>query len=777
MPGALSSVSGAPVADGPVPDDVAVVPPVSPPDPGSPPPAPEDADGTPRPDEAPREPGAGPGVPLEGPGVPVEARKDPDEREEDDRGYDELRRVHQLVHNNFYGAVDASGAAFGFGTASSLGLAPGTIEPEEVDRALRFYDPPQPCFDEALGKLRADALVVLTGGEHCGRGTGSLALLRNILGGEAKLRSLSPANALAELAASRDLRPGQGYVILDYVGELHVEAVQAYAIGRLSEELRRKGSYLVITAGMTTRRRLALRDHCVPWQAPDPLELFERCRESLPHAALEPATEKELLERVAEQRRPADVVATAVILSREGVRKALDNLRDRHRELVEELFRKRPAADDLLPLAALAFLEGIPQRTFEKECAALTAHVRNWEQSGETPVAERGDEAAVVPHGAVAQQSRARWKERAEGLVTTRHRAESEHCAGRSERRLVFTSPRVRELVIKELHDLYGYELWYPLRQWLGELALLGDLGTRTEVARGVALLARHALVEVDENMLKAWSEGLASQRVTAALALQFMCDDEHLAAQALSIALSWTDNSGQGRAVTAAMALTGRLGSLYRMEALKALWFLTQRGERIAFAAHRSWVLLLQNAEQDAESALVILRYVRTVISRTAPGSRERSIVLRTAVQLLEATRLEFPEPVTAALLRTVPDSARHLGSLWADTLHSANRSRAVSALCRTLVQLRDDPSVTPAVHELGEAMRNAMSGRQWVALRHHLSIALKHPDYAIPGAQQLAQVLLGPLRGRPSTDFRPAAPSLIPVFRSTPAQGGRSK
>jgi hypothetical protein len=712
-----------------------------------------------------------------GPDEAPEQRTEPDEREEDDRGYDDLRRVHQLVNNNFYGVVDAAGAAFGFGPASSPGLAPGTIEPEEADRALRYYVPPQPCFDEALGRLRADGLVVLTGQDGCGRGAASLALLRDVLGEQATLRSLSPANALAELAASRDLKPGRGYVILDYVGELPDQAVQAYEVGRLSEELHRKGSYLVITAGDTTRRRLALRDRCVPWQSPDPVELFEHCREQLPHAGLKPDTEQELLERVGEQRRPADVVAAAVALSQEGAEKALDTLRDRYRERVQEWFRRQPPAGDLLPLAALAFLEGVPERTFEQECAALTAHVRNWEQSGETPVAEPDDETRTPSGGAVAQQSRARWKERAVGLVATEHRPGPGRDAGRSERRLVFTSPRVRELVIAELHDLYGYELWYPLRQWLGELALRGDLDTRTEVARGVALLARYALVEVDENLLKVWSEGITSQRVTAALTLQFMCDVEHLAPQALNIVLSWTDNSGQGRAVTAAMALTGRLGSLYRFQALNLLWFLMQRGERIAFSARRSLVLLLQTAEQDPERVLFTLRYVRTVIARTAPRSRERSIALRTALQLLEATRLEVPEPVTAALLRTVPGSARQLGALWADVLHSSNRSRAVSALCRTLVQLRDDPSVTGPVRELGEAMRNAMSGRQWAALCHHLSIALKHPDYAIPGARQLARILLGSLRGRPPAESRRSAAPLMSAAPVPSSPGGRSK
>ncbi|MGW7350054.1 hypothetical protein [Streptomyces sp. NPDC054784] len=707
----------------------------------------------------------------------AERRQGVDQQEEDDRGYDDLRRVHQLVNNNFYSGVDASGASFGFGSGASPGLAPGTIEPEEASRALRFYVPPQPCFDEALGKLHNGALVVLAGQHNCGRGAGSLALLRDILGTETKLRSLSPANALADLAMSRDLKAGQGYVVLDYVGEQQVDAVQAYAVKRLSEELSRKKSYLVITASSEIRQRLALQDYCVQWQAPNPTELFEHCREQLAPAAVTPETESELRQEVAEQQRPADIVTAAVVLSREGPERALETLRDRCRELVQELFRKKPPAEDLIPLAALAFLEGTPERTFEKECAALTTHVRSWEQTGEASVAEPEDESRAKASGSVAEQSRARWKERAEGLVTTQHRSEPGRNTGRSERCLVFTEPRAREFVIAELHDLYGYELWYPLRQWLGDLALLGDLDSRTEVARGVAVLARHALVDVDENMLKVWSDGVTSQRVTAALTLQFMCDDEHLAPQALGIALGWTDHSGPNRAVTAAMALTGRLGTLYHLEALNWLWFLTHRAERIASSAHRSLVLLLQTAEHDPERALTTLRYVRTMIVKARPGSRERSIALRTAVQLLEAARLETTDSVTSALLRTVPDSARHLGSLWAETLHSGNRSRALSALCQTLVQLRDDPSATDVVRELGEIMRNSMSARQWAALHHHMSIALRHPDYAVPGAHQLARVLLGSLRSQSSGG--PGHPT-APLLRTTlfpSQQGGQSK
>ncbi|MGA5559866.1 hypothetical protein ACPCUV_01550 [Streptomyces platensis] len=675
------------------------------------------------------------------------ARAECSEREEDGKGYDDLRRVlGQRVYNNFYGSVDASGAAFGFGSAAAP-LAPGAVGPDEVDRALRFYLSPQPCFDDALTKLRAEHLVVLTGPDSSGRGAGAFALLRKARGEGTGLRSLSPANSLAELAASSAIKAGQAYVILDYVGEMNVDAVQAFEIRRLSEELRGKGSYLVITAPEATRRRLALQDHCVPWQAPAPLELFDHCRQLMPSADIPPEVVAELLERVAELRRPADVVAVATGLA-DGLDAALKMLRDSQKELVRNWFRDEPSAGDLLPLAALAFLEGIPERNFERAAFLLGTHVRDWEQTGETHIVEPEATATTALRGVTFEQTRARWKERAEELVRTERWSGPGQDPSRSERRLVFVSPRIRALVIGELHDLYGYELWYPLRQWLSELSRLPDLDIRTEVARGVALYARHALAEVDENLLQVWADGLACQRVTTALALQFMCEDEHLAPQALNLALSWADNRGPARAVTTAMALTGPLGSLYRLEALNWLWFLTNRGERMASAARRSLVLLLQTAEQEPARALFTLRYVRTRIADTAHRSKARSLALRTTVQLLEAERMEGPGTLAAALLRDTPGSARQLGLLWVSVLLSVCRRGAVRALCQTLAALHNDPSAAPAVQVLGETMRDEMTPRQWKALGNDLPNALRHPDYAIPGTRQLAQVLLGSLR-----------------------------
>jgi hypothetical protein len=196
-------------------------------------------------------------------------------------------------------------------------------------------------------------------------------------------------------------------------------------------------------------------------------------------------------------------------------------------------------------------------------------------------------------------------------------------------------------------------------------------------------------------------------------------------------------------------MALAGELGSLYRFEALNWLWFLVMRGERVAVAARRSLHLMLATAEGDPDRASFVLRYVRTRLEQTV-RARERSAALAAAVQLLDARVLDGTEPLPAGLLRNSPATAGPLGRLWTCGLLSGRRRLALGALCATLAALREDPEAAEAVRELGDAMRAAMTDRQWETLRHDLSAALRHPDYAVDDTRHLARVLLGSLRGR---------------------------
>ncbi|WP_183091298.1 hypothetical protein [Streptomyces radicis] len=677
--------------------------------------------------------------PSDGPPRPDEG----DEGDEDREGYDELRRAYgQRVYNYFNADVHASGATFGFGPATAThGLTPGRVKRDRIDATLRHYLPPEPQYDEAMDKLRSEHIVVLIGEDGCGRRAGALALLRELLGGHVEFRSLAPADSLPSLWEPGSLDTDRGYALFDYLGELRLDAAQEFQMRRLSEELKQRRSYLVITASPGTSRRLALREFCVPWRAPDPLGLFDHCVAESAASPLTPEQEDDLRDHVKELRSPGAVVAVAEALTR-SADAALELLRDSERQVVQQWFGDQPGPDDLLSVAALAFAEGIPERTFEKLCVRLGGHVMDWERVHDD-AAGAGRTFQQAPSTA---QSRARWKERAALARVARHPAPGGD-QGRGERRITFVSAPVRALVITELHALYGYGLWYPMRRWLGDLAVEGDLEVRTEVARGVALLARDALDDVEENLLNVWADGLSNERVTATLALEFMCRDERLAPQALGMALRWAWNAGQNRAITAAMVLSGELASIYRMEALDWLWFLTERGERVAVAARRSLILLLTTAERQPDLTLCILRYVRTRLAR-AGNARARADALAIAVRMLGTERLHSPEPLAAHLLRTMPDSARHLGALWTRALLSRHRRSALGALFRTIAALKDDPAATSRVRALGEAMRAGMNAVQWSALRRDLPNALRIPEYADHDLHRLVGELIGQIR-----------------------------
>ncbi|MFD7664209.1 hypothetical protein [Streptomyces sp. NPDC059788] len=681
----------------------------------------------------------GPGQ-TDTPGKREAAQRADLEREQDEQGYRDLdNALGQRVNNNyFYSQVNATDATFGFGSPSTPGLAPGLVEPEEIDLVLRDFLHPED-YDAAAGKLQTQHLLVVVGEEGCGRRAAAFSLLRDLMGAQCGLRSLSPVNSLAQLASPGQLKKDSGYVILDYLGETGTDAVQDFEIKRLRAELRRNRSFLVITSSPVTRHRLAFQDFSVTWRAPEPLRLFDHCVEHLALPDPSAPVMAELRARVSELRRPADVVAVAENLG-EGVDAALEALRDSTKETVERWFGNAPAIEDLLPVAALSFAEGLPERTFEELVVSLENCVRNAEKSaGDFPAEE---ETPRQPAAGI-DQARVRWRERAVGIAEAVQCAEGsvDHC--RSERRIVFTSPRVRDLVIGELHGLYGYELWYPLRQWLEQLSLEGSLAVRQEVARGVALLARYALPEVEEKQLEVWADGFSNQRVTAAFVLQFMCADERLAPQALTLASSWTEGHGQQRAITAAMAFAGELGTIYRFDTLNWLWVLASRGERVASAARRSLVLLLATAEREPERARLVLRYLRTQ-ARCAPRGSGRLTAFAIIVQVLGARRLNSGEPLAAFLLNSDADVSDQYGSLWATVLHSPFRAAAVAELCRTLVALRKQGTASGTVRLFGEAMQSYMNSRQRAALRNDLPAALHHPQHALPGIQQLARLLL---------------------------------
>jgi hypothetical protein len=652
---------------------------------------------------------------------------------------DETLRELSFVVNYFAGPVDGRGGTFGFGRGTTARISTGRLDPAEIAAIVSCYIAPAP-FANAERIIRTTNMVVIVGPEDIGRRAAAFALLHRMMGDRAAaggaFSNLSPAISYSELAML-DVKPGRGYVILDHLAEMSASAIQKFEAERLQDRLSQCRSYLVITTTPAALDRRGIGSLCVDWQPPDPEQLFDRCLAEFSVRPPQNADLVRLRERVRNLGCPRDVIMVAAKV-KESVEAALAALEDSERVRVEEWFKAERGPADVLRVSALAFAHGLPERIFERLLATLM------DRAG----ANVATGAAEAYTKQTFEQTRVAWSD-ADGLICISQDRGNGRDPYRGERLVVFRSARYRELVIGELCDRYGYDLWAPLRAWLHDIAAAEAVGVRLRIAEGIALMARRALPEVEDVFLNAWSNGLAPERVTAAFVLALMCHEEALAPRALNIVLGWTSNSGQRRAVTAAMALAGELGAVYRLEALNWLWLLTKRGVWVAASAQRALALLFSACEEDPDRALVLLRYLHTQTGDAQLGGTP-GVALRTVAAVLAAERLYATEPMAAFVLRTKPESAAILGALWGRVLLSTQRGSALKALCRVLDALRDDPSAAAAIRQLGDAVRATMSDEHCRALHRDLSAALHHPEYEFTGVQNLAKVLLASLAAR---------------------------
>src|SRR5579859_7450655 len=124
--------------------------------------------------------------------------------------------------------------------------------------------------------------------------------------------------------------------------------------------------------------------------------------------------------------------------------------------------------------------------------------------------------------------------------------------------------------------------------------------------ARGLAVVARSALDEVLDEYLTPWSAGDVQHKLMAASILSAMADDHLLGPTALEIAVGWARHGGQERAVTAAIALGGRLGQHHLAEASRLLWPLTLRDDRVSRVARLAFGQLFLTEPAADRSAVV---------------------------------------------------------------------------------------------------------------------------------------------------------------------------
>lgn len=658
----------------------------------------------------------------------------PDAPEDDDVDEKDLGQSATVI-NNFYANVDASAAIFGIGTRPAARSVTGILRADAVAAAVaRFVAPPR--FEELVARLRERRVLVLAGPADSGKWTGAVGLLTRMPLAERDFIMLSPARDLEHLVTRTRFKPGRGHLIQDWAAAEGASAVQRFQFETLHDKLAAADAYLVIT--LTGKPAEADVDHHVAWEPPAAADVFNAHLD----VPITPEIEQ-VREQVGELRSARRIAELARRIS-EGRGSPLELLADVSGDDVRAWFDGRPGRSEVLVIAALAFAYRIPERLFERLVVELTAIADEVQWQGREP--ERRADDDDLP------QARAMWTG-SHPLITVEH----DGPAGHGERHIVFRGSHHREQVIKELVDRYDYRLWEPLRRWIRQLPIeYPDL--QLQVVAGLAVLARANLGEVHESFLDVWAGGSWRERLAAANLLSLMCADDELVAAARETAVSWVYNAGPQRAMTAALAFAGGLAIRDPAGSVAWLWFLALRQMRVSAAAQRALTLLFQSAAERPGDILPPLQLLAAHVDHDMREGLEPSLTRRAlsaVLAVLGSDRLEAEgEPVAAWVLRSEPESARHLGVLWAWTLRSAyHRADAIRALCHTLEDLDGRDGALEAAQALGAAVWSALPGEFAVLVRQAIrqAIVSRQNQTAAPQiTRELVLALLHPGTGQ---------------------------
>ncbi|GAA3096211.1 hypothetical protein [Streptosporangium carneum] len=645
---------------------------------------------------------------------------------DDDFDEDALGQTANVI-NNFFAEVSAQKATFGITGGPAVRSVSGRLDRGDVERALARFVRPR-GFDRALTALRERHVVVLVGDEGIGKWTSGVALLAEAGLSPERITVFSPGLDLDGLLAV-SFKKDRVYLVHDWIEGKVENNVRRFGLDTLSTRLTRAGAHLVITLNRAETRQ-GFEAFEIGWEPPNPLEVLgaRLGRARLSH------DEAGLPEEVATLRSPRQVVELAEqMLS--GSQSPQEIMADLCGGTVTTWFDTRPKRSEVLAVAALAFVYGLPERVFERLLVRLTTIADEVERQG----AERERRSV----GENLPQSRRLWND-GNPLIGL--------SADAGEPRVVFRSPHHREQVILQLYRVYGYGVLEPLRQWVRELA--DDLPeVQVQVAAGLALLARKRPEEVRESFLIPWAGGLVQERMAAASTLSMMCADDTTAAVAFTTALSWVENAGQPQAMTAALAFAGGLSIRYPAETVDWLWYLSLRGVRVSNVAQRALTLMFQTAAERDDEALtglrLLVRHLDRDLSEGMEPQRARR-ALQAVLGVLAADRLEREESLMAWLLLSQPASAKAIGTLWAWTLYNAHhRSDAVRALCRTLRHLGEQAGATgatAAAEALGVAVWSALPEAAAVLVRRAINHACAggHVRRDSPPAKHVVLALL---------------------------------
>ncbi|WP_067475047.1 hypothetical protein [Actinomadura hibisca] len=623
--------------------------------------------------------------------------------------------VNQLI-NIFNSDVEASGANFGFGKATSRAsrqTVSGPMPRERVAALTCRFVKPEP-FEAAIGALEKHAVVTLCGPDGSGKLTGAVNLLVRMLGGEAPIVRLSLTRSLRELADHK-FNGNTGYLLPGWFGTFDQEAEHHWE--RIQGELHKRGSFLVVTSSEESRRTAMTAR--IEWSQPE-----DRAAVVREHAGdgLADVDIVKVVEALPEDMTMACLIeVTDLLVQGLPPEKAISSvLREAAKDQVCDWFAQGPTREQVLDITVLAFLPGLSERRFG-QCRELLKVALAELVPEESAQEARPPDRPPYPREDAFPQVRGRQLENP--LIRIRQVIVD----GRPRRLIELREPEAQRFLFAEMAGRFDEYFWDAVRIWLENILTRPELSLH--IAAGLARLAGSSFDEVEVSYLNPWSVAAGrgeparsharQRRLTTVHVLWFMCFDEDLAPVALRVAAGWaTQGSTPGQKYNAIIAFSGVLGRLYPIEAVKNLWQLAcNRGVVLGPLAVEAFGGLFLSQE-DADGRVRVVRFLESKIRklRGVPGRIERYGMALRAMLAVYQTNDPQGRPLAAQLLCERPELADAIGYTWSVLLvNRPVRHAALAALHANLDALRhhtDEPE--RIAQRLGDFLGNLLTKDQ---------------------------------------------------------------
>ncbi|BBC35894.1 hypothetical protein SGFS_071880 [Streptomyces graminofaciens] len=430
----------------------------------------------------------------------------------------------------------------------------GPIAQADVDELTAvFRDGPR--FDEALARLRAERVVILTGGHATGRRSAAMMLLARL--GVDRLRDLDPHTT--PTALRDELDHPDGYVLCNWATGRH-RPLRAPFLAGLREQLERVGGRLVITVEPSA---VPADVPSVPWEPPPTEDVLRshvtRAVGEAPWAELsgQPYA-KEFLEREHAPHETAQFAKRLDALHR-GEIDSQELAAHGEAAAVAQIDRwltgETPKLLDKAFLISLAVFDGAPYAVAAELGDGLFKLLHRTENPDEPP---------RIPVFGSPRAERLQLA-RAEGQVETE--ATESGLVGHFVAR--FQDERIARLLLREVWNLHP-SARPGLVGWIQQLAKDGRPLVRTRAAGAAALLAQAELASAMAHLIEPWADSNSFNAwLTAANALTLAVLLEVPPVPA--ILHSWCTGDHRSRRWTAVRAY-GLLGHAHHEATLRAL-------------------------------------------------------------------------------------------------------------------------------------------------------------------------------------------------------------